>query len=280
MLLKEPTTDWNNKSIIFIHGIGRQPADYAVALQKRLHDIDPATADASMWHAVAYDDVNTAIDAKVIQFNGALEKEGQNALVSLGTDFLVDLVNELFAVDPYHWITNTTKKAFVDVVAEGVKRGVSQREHEIYILSHSLGTVVAYETMHHILTDPQVLGLTSGFKVQTLFTLGCPLAFIKANENRIPCVNDQFMLREGPIERPFRVNKFRKGRVESNIVEWINLRQKFDPVASLVPLTVAAFNQSVDEDRVFDVFHTGANPHDFANYLAEYGPSIMESFRG
>lgn len=280
MLLKENLApQWNNKSILFIHGIGRQPADFATPLYERLRAVDPELADQCLWHSVAYDDVNTAMEEKVIQFNVALEKEGENAMVSLGSDFMIDLINFLFAVDPYHWITNTTRKAFQEVVSEGVKRGVHQNEHEIYVLSHSLGTVVAYETFHHILTDPQVLGLTSGFRAQTLYTLGSPIAFIKANESRIPSVNDDFALREGPIERPMRFNKVRK-RNESNIVEWINLRQKFDPVASLVPLTVEASNQSVNEDRVFDKFHTGANPHDFHNYLKEFGPAIMENIRG
>lgn len=280
MLFKENTSPtWNNKSIVFAHGIGRQPAAYAVSLQALLQKIDPETADACLWHSVAYDDVNTAIEEKVIQFNGALQKEGANALASLGGDFVVDLVNFLFAVDPYHWITNITRKAFTDVIAEGQKRGVHQREHEIYILSHSLGTVVAYETLHAVVNDAQALGRSSGFQIQTLFTLGSPIAFIKANQSRIPSVNAAFALRNGPIDRPQHENTFLK-RSETNINEWINLRQKFDPVASVTPLDVKASHGAVDQDLVFDAFHTGSNPHDFANYLTEYGAFIMESIRG
>jgi len=280
MLLKENlSADWNNKSIVFIHGIGRQPADYATSLQDLLRKVDPDTADRSMWHSIAYDDVNDAMAAKVIQFNGALEKEGANALASLGTDFVVDLVNYLSAVDSYHWINTKVREALVHVVQEGIKRGVHQNEHEVFIISHSLGTVVAYEALHAVITGAQVLGRSSGFRVQALFTLGSPLAFIKANAEKIPSVNEDFFLREAPIARPAIVNTFTK-KPMSNVMAWFNLRQKFDPVASLTPLTVAASNGAVTEDREFDALHTGANPHDFANYLTEYGTFIMETVRG
>jgi hypothetical protein len=192
---------------------------------------------------------------------------------------MVDLVNFLFAVDPYHWITNTTKKALVEIIEEGQKQDVHQREHEIYVISHSLGTVVAYETLHSILNDAQTLGLSSGFRVQTLFTLGSPIAFIKAQENRIPSVNDKFFLRQGPIAKPQRLNALTK-KLQSNVMEWVNLRQVYDPVASLTPLSVAASNGAVNSDREFKALHTGANPHDFANYLTEYGSFIMETIRG
>ncbi len=278
-LLQSNINSWNKKSIVFIHGIGRQPENYSKPLYERLRKVDAETADASIWHEVAYDDVNTALQEKVIQFQGALEGSGKNALVSLGTDFLVDLINFLFAVDPYHWINTTTKKALVEVVEEGLKHDVHQREHEIYLISHSLGTVVAYETLHSILTDAQTLGRSSGFRVQTLFTLGSPIAFIKARQNVIPSVNEQFFLRNHLIGKPQRLNALTK-RPETNVSEWMNLRQKFDPVASLTPLDAASSNGALTEDRSFDAFHTGTNPHDFANYLTEYGAFIMESIRG
>ena len=98
MLIKENMNDtWNKKSIIFVHGIGRQPKNYSAPLYELLRKADPQTAAGARWHEVAYDDINTAIDEKVIQFHGALEKAGANALASLGTDFIVDLINFLFA---------------------------------------------------------------------------------------------------------------------------------------------------------------------------------------
>lgn len=282
MLIKENKTPWNKKSVIFIHGIGRQPVNFSAPLQKLLQDIDPATADATRWHEVAYDSVNDAMEQKVIQFRAALAKVGESTAAgagSLSADFLVDLLNFLFNVDPYNWINTITKTALVDVVEQGQKLGVEQKDHEIFILSHSLGTVVTYETLHTVINEAQTLGFSSNFHIKALFTLGCPLAFIKANVRGIPTVNDNFYLRNEPIGRPMRNNSF-TGRMQSNITDWYNLRQKIDPVASLIPLDQKSANGSLSEETmVFDKLHTGMNPHDFLNYLTEYGPMIMGKIR-
>ena len=280
MLIQENKTPWNKKSGILIHGIGRQPEKFSVPMQKLLREVDPATADATRWYEVAYDSVNDAMEQKVIEFRSALAKpDGGTDVGSLAADFLADLINFLFNVDPYNWINTITTTALTEVVEDGQKAGVEQKEHEVFILSHSLGTVVAYETLHTIINEPQTLGLSSNFRVKTLFTLGSPLAFIKANTRRIPTVNDNFYLRNEAIGKPMRNNSF-TGRMQSNVTEWYNLRQKIDPVASLIPLDQASANGSLaTETMVFDKLHTGVNPHDFMNYLTEFGPMIMEKVR-
>lgn len=272
--------NWNRKSVVFIHGIGRQPERFSEPIYRILRDLDPAFVDATKWHEVAYDKVNDAMAAKVIQFQGSLTKEGQaSAFSSTCLDFVVDLSNFLFAVDPFNWILTETRKALLEVIELGQDLDVQPRGHDIFLITHSLGTVVAYEALHSIISDAQGLGLANNVRVKTLFTLGSPIGFIKANENRIPSVNKKVFLRNNPIARPGRRNTF-TGKTESNVTQWVNLRQKFDPVASAVPLTLASSNGGLTEEtHVFEKFHKGANPHDFGNYVTEYGSLILDKLR-
>jgi hypothetical protein len=189
-------------------------------------------------------------------------------------------VDYLYSPDPYNWINTEFREELIDIVDEGQESGVAPRDHQIYILSHSLGTVVSYEILHAIVDDAQTLGVSSRFRIKTYFTLGSPLAFIKANQKRIPSMNEEAFLRSRPIGRPVRENSF-TGALESNILDWINIRQKFDPVASLTPLDQTTANGALSrETLVFDAFHSGANPHAFENYLTEYKSLIMETVRG
>jgi hypothetical protein len=239
------------------------------------------TADATRWYEVAYDSANEAMKRKVAEFNRRIPEAGAApGGRDLAADFLLDLANYLVTHSLYAWINQIVRKAIVDALALGETNGVLPEEHELFLISHSLGTVVSYETLHAIIDSPQVPGLSSGAKVRAWLTMGSPLAFIKARENQIPSLNPDFALRRGAINRPRRQNAF-TGESETNVMEWFNFQQKFDPVASLVPLTFDSSNGSLSRETfVFDEFHTGANPHDFANYVSEYRRMIMEMLRG
>ncbi len=280
-LLVSNQSTWNKKTVLFVHGIGIQKPKFSEPLHKILRAADPATVDATRWHEIAYDSVNEAIAAKVIQFQSAIPKSPTNpeakAVVS---DMLIDLSDYLISVDPYNWINNVYRRELVDVVEAGQKSGVNQGEHQIFILSHSLGTVVSYEMLHSILTDAQVLGVTKRFRIKCFFTLGSPLAFIKKNENKLPTLNSKSFLRSTPIQRPTRLNSVTEV-METNVLSWINIRQKVDPVGSLVPLEKSNSGEALSEETlVFDKFHAGLNPHAFDNYLTEYASFIMEKIRG
>jgi hypothetical protein len=224
--------------------------------------------------------VNQAFEQKVRQFNGALATEGTAPkLNAMAGDFIVDLVDYLALSDPYYWINNVFRKELLDIVEAGQRSGVDQAEHEIYILSHSLGTVVSYEALHSIINDAQTLGKSSNFNIKAFFTFGSPLAFIKANQKRLPHLNNQFALRAEPIGRPTRKDTFTE-ETQTNVLDWYNMSQEYDPVASLVPLTEATANGALSQESfVFKEFHSGANPHAFENYIKEYAPFIMETIR-
>lgn len=275
-LLRGNTSQWNHTSVVFIHGIGVQPTQYSLPLYNILHGADPKTAEATRWFEIAYDHVNQTMAEKLrIPGEQTNSKVGQRAL-TIGDDFLLDLVTYLFTTDIYNWINTTVRRDLVDVVQRALADGIDPTQHRVILIAHSLGTVVSYEALHHILTDPQTLGLTSGFKIQSFLTMGSPLAFIKKYQSRIPSLNDNFFLYKKPIARPTRVHSF-TGASESNVLDWYNFRHKNDPVASLEPLTMATANNALSEDTaVFSKLHTGINPHDFGNYIQHYAPFIFE----
>src|SRR4051812_2888720 len=104
-LLHAPETAWNNCTVLFVHGIGRQPEKYSEPLYQILKKIDPALVNATRWQEVAYDSVNDAMEAKVIQFQKAIPAAAPDAgAAGLVGDFLIDLADYLVNVDPYNWI--------------------------------------------------------------------------------------------------------------------------------------------------------------------------------
>ncbi len=279
-LVRGNASSWNKKSIIFVHGIGDQPETYAAPLVDILKNTDPTTVAASRWYAVAYDFVNDAMQQKLRPLQEAIQKHdgAQPGAANTTTELLIDLVNYLGTKDLKSWIDTAYKKVLVEIVLGGLDENVSQREHEIFIICHSLGTVVTYETLHDIVGDPQTLGVAKNFRVKALFTMGSPLAFIKKNESLIPSFGVSY-LRTQPIGRPGQANPF-TGKVDTNVLDWYNFRQEVDPVASITPLDQKTANGALSEETfTFKKFHSGANPHDYGNYVTEYAPFIMEKIR-
>jgi len=263
-LIRSNVSDWNHTSVVFIHGIGVQPKEFSLPLYQLLRDMDASTVEATRWYEIAYDSVNEAATRKL-----RLKKD-------VTSDFLLDLVSYLFTTDLYNWINTVGRKALAEVVQMALADNVDSKDHRVILISHSLGTVVSYELLHAILTDAQTLGITSNFRIHSWLTMGSPLAFIKKNEKIIPSLNNTFALRKGPISRPIRINTFTDEK-QSNVLDWFNFQQKLDPVASLVPLTLASANQSLSQDTfVFDKLNTGINPHDFGNYLQEYADFLFK----
>jgi hypothetical protein len=267
------TSQWNNKSVVFVHGIGDHPETFAQPVFEILKKTDPALASATRWYGVGYDYINDQMATKL-----GLIQEQLTAPATVTVELLLDLLNYLGTKDLNEWVNTAYKKALADIVADGQEQGVEPAEHEIYIVSHSLGTVVSYETLHAIVNDPQTLGLAKNFRVQALYTFGSPIAFIKKNESKIPSFG-QTALKTLPIGKPTRKNAI-TGRVQSNVSTWYNFRQKFDPVASLTPLTLESSNQSLDDDFIFSKLHSGPNPHEFSNYITEYADFLVDDIKG
>jgi len=278
-LLNTNTSPWNCKTVLFIHGIGFQPKTYSQPLYEILRAEDPATADATRWHEIAYDEANELMKQKVVELQKHIPGPGAApSAMDTAADFLVDLVNYLGTGSLYHWINNYARKALLDALQEGIRDGVMPEDHSLILIAHSLGTVVSYELLHQMISDPQLPGLSRGVHVQAWLTMGSPLAFIKKNQNKIPSLNPSSVLRKQPLGKPWIQDPF-SGRV-TNITNWFNYRQTLDPVGSLVPVDQTSTGGELSrETSVFDAFHTGVNPHDFANYLTEYRGEIMGFLR-
>jgi pimeloyl-ACP methyl ester carboxylesterase len=267
------TSPWNGKSVVFVHGIGDHPDTFAQPVFDILRKNDPSLAAATRWYGVGYDYINDQMTAKL-----GLAQKALTAPQTVTVELLLDLLDYLGAKDLNEWVNTAYKKALADIVADGQDQGVEPGEHEIYIVSHSLGTVVSYETLHAIVNNPQTLGVAKNFRVQALYTFGSPIAFIKKNENKIPSFANT-ALKAKPVGKPTRQNAL-TGKTQTNVSTWFNFRQKFDPVASLVPLTLESSNGALDDDFVFEKFHAGPNPHEFANYITEYADFLVEDIRG
>lgn len=279
-LLRNNVTPWNRTTIFFVHGIGFQPVQYSKPLYDILYARDPAMVDATRWYEVVYDQANDEMKHKIVELQKRIPTPGSSpGAMDLAADFLLDLVDYLITNSLYNWINTIFRKALLDALALGNADGVLPGQHRLIVISHSLGTVVSYELLHKIINDAQVPGLSSGVKIQAWLTMGSPLAFIKAKLPLIPHINFDTFLRDTPIGRPTMEDPF-VGKV-SNVVNWFNYRQKWDPVGSLVPLNQVTANGALSkETSVFEAFHTGPNPHDFANYITEYAGDIMGIVRG
>jgi hypothetical protein len=280
-LVQDNRTSWNRKSLVFVHGIGKTPETYADPLYEILRARNPAAADAARWYAVAYDFVNEVMAQKLRLVEEQIPGPDKPASPAKEAfrDLFLDLLTYLGTNNLYHWINTVFKGSLAEVVARGQRDGVHQDRHEIYLIAHSLGTVVAYEGVHAIIGDPQVVGLSSNFRVQALLTMGSPLAFIKKYQDLIPSLS-RSRLREHPIGKPEVEDSF-TGEKGTNVLAWYNFRHKLDPVASLVPLDQNTANRALTEDTfVFDAYHAGPNAHAFSNHLVEFAGFLWEKISG
>jgi hypothetical protein len=276
-LIHAPTArPWNKKSVIFIHGVGLHKPGYAEPLYQTLLSQNSSLVDASRWYELSYDRADPTLEKKAIDFQKALPAatEDLRTWPSIGQR-LIEIGLLLFTADFHRWIQKLFQKEMMRVMADGRGSGVNEFEHGIYFVTHSLGSVLAYEFLHNIITDTDSLGWTAGFRVKQFFTLGSPLAFIRHNRMEFPNPKKYFHLLSQPIARPWtEVAPF--GKV-SNIQDWANIRHESDPVANLVPLDKINSNNAVTADVAFSELRAGKNPHDFASYLAAQGPLIVNA---
>jgi hypothetical protein len=137
----------------------------------------------------------------------------------------------LFTNDVYRYLTSPGIRDVMDV---GVRRALAPGRQSV-VVSHSLGTVVAYNVLRRD-------GETAGFEVPLFVTLGSPLA-----------VN---VIRQAlaPIRHPRCAER------------WFNA---FDPrdIVALYPLDVAHFDIDPSIENKTDVDNNTPNRHGIAGYL-------------
>ncbi len=137
----------------------------------------------------------------------------------------------LFTSDVYHYLTSAGIR---DQIDNGVRKAFTASSPTI-VVSHSLGTVVAYSLLGRD-------GLASGWQVPLFITLGCPLAV-------------------SAIKKAFRPNKH-----PACVGHWFNAMDSRDVVA-LYPLDQQNFPIDPAVENKTDVQNHTDNRHGIAGYL-------------
>ena len=270
------------KYVLFVHGIGPQEPHYSDRLVQKLW---PAGQPANVKsREMLYCDVFETMNAKTEMAKRAAQAAPiLNDLVTLvwpGAQLEPDIATTLkdcvahvlyFAtsVDARTRILNEFKKELVAILKEAP--GGFARNVEITIVSHSLGTAVAYLGLHDIIKDP-VLGLQKDVVVRSLYTLATPIELIRVVGSKLPQPFAIPNLTDG-LRRPTRVNA--SGKVETNIGNWFSFRHALDPVASLAALKGRPLLDN-DDITPFSVIDTQVTKvHDFGRYIDQARTEIL-----
>ncbi len=277
------------KCVLFVHGIGPQQKGYSDALWDQLWNDRPPddVHKYEMFYSDIYETMNTKTDIEKLPRRlgliGALRQiPVVGALATVAdeklTAFLRDTVSHVLYFTLYQdariVIVNKFKEKLLELVKDATDAGVYPRRINLTIISHSLGTAVAYLGMHDIIGNP-ALGLSAGLKARTLFTLASPLALIRDVSARVGMAVPHIT---GGIIRPRRRNPAKK-TYQYNIGNWYSYRDEKDPVASLVPFKAGFLASTDDPPFAFSETH-GSSAHAFSNYIEQARDRITSRIAG
>ncbi len=270
------------KYVLFIHGIGPQEPHYSERLIQKLWPAGQP-ADVKCREMLYYDvfetmNAKTEMDkwaaqaAPILNNLVALVWPGAQLEPALATTLKDCVAHVLYfaaSVDVRTRILNEFKKELVAILKEAP--GGFARNVEITVVSHSLGTAVAYLGLHDIVKDP-VLGLQKDVVVRSLYTLAAPIELVRVVGSKLPQPLAIPNLTDG-VKRPTRVNA--SGKVETNIGNWFSFRHALDPVASLAALKGRPLldNNDIPPFSVFDTQIAGV--HDFGRYIDQARTEIL-----
>ena len=268
--------------VLFIHGIGPQERDYHKPLVRQLWPAGlPANVKVwSMYYYNVFETVNakTEMDRQARTaapiINNLVELAWQDARLEPGiattlTDTVAHVLYYVSSVDVRARIQNEFQANLVHMLMQAP--GSFARNVEISVISHSLGTVVAYLSLHDIVSDA-VLGLQKDVVVKNLYTLATPLELIRAIGSQLPQPLGIPKLTDG-LRRPTRLNA--NGKIETNIGNWFSFRHMLDPVASLAALKGRPLLDN-DDTAPFSVIDAQVSKlHDFGRYIDQARTEIL-----
>ncbi len=260
------------KCALFVHGIGPQDVGYSIPLWQRLWE--NRGPDGAHRYELFYYDIFKQMNAKVeadkfvrkYGLTGMLANlVGSSALAGKVSDTLTTTLRDtvshvlFFAlhVDARNAIVNRFRKQLLGIYGDAKAAGIRPRDVKLTIVSHSLGTAVAYLGMHNILVN-QALGLSAGIRAKNLFTLASPLALIHEVASRVG-LSIRYL--STGIRKPTRGNR-------TNIGSWYSYRHERDPVASLVPLSGTFLKHRDEPPYLFNQVHVKST-HAFSNYIIQ-----------
>jgi hypothetical protein len=273
------------KYVLFVHGIGPQQEHYSDGLVKQLW---PGGKPADLTpHEVFYYDVFEELADKIQAdtlaaqaapfVNNLIKQFYHNAnydatIADIMQNCVAHVIYFLTITDIRNSIIAKFRKQMDDIVRHAAAHGSFFPDVEITVISHSLGTVVAYMGMHDIVHDG-TLGLQQSVKVRNFYTLATPLELIRFVGSLLQPVLTIPNVATG-IVRPVEVNPVTH-KPKSNIVNWYSYRHNWDPVASTKPLKGTPPLDSADVDPYafgpIQIAHT----HDVDKYIAQAKADIL-----
>ncbi|MGB3479298.1 MAG: hypothetical protein WBB67_09070 [bacterium] len=266
------------KAVLFIHGIGEQIEGYSDPLWNTLwQNENPGEVHKyELFYYTIFEIMNAKLEIdKLVKKYGlvkVLEKiiRTKNSLAHMEktlTDVLKDTISHvlyfLLVRDAKNAILTKFKEKLMEIVAEAMAGGIYPPDLEITVISHSLGTVVAYTGLHSIIGE-ETLGLQDDLRIKNLFTLASPLELIREVSYKLHA--ELSHITDG-IKKPKEWNSVKEMN-ESNVVNWYSYRHRSDPVASLVPLAGEFLDNEDEPPYVFNKIHQG-NVHAFDNYMLQ-----------
>ncbi|WP_303674756.1 hypothetical protein [Vampirovibrio chlorellavorus] len=175
------------RKIVAIHGIGNTQPGWSEFLRLELE------IPQENWIEFHYEDLldrslfNRLVVSAIGMLLTCIAGRDAAALASMPKDYINDVVS-------YFWLKKTHN------AIQARLAGVLQVNPDAIILAHSLGTVVAYETLKNF-----------NLKAHTLFTLGSPLS-------------------KGLVKRFLQVPDFKRPKIRN----WFNVWGRFDPIGGKI----------------------------------------------
>jgi len=281
------------KYVLFVHGIGEQKKGYSDPLWQTLWE--NTGAGNVQREEVFYYDVFEKLNAKtriadlVSQLgladviNGILKRPPGTGITEEGLrdvveNTLLHLFYYIFTEEARERIHDWFALAMTNIVDRARKQDPTGPKPEITILSHSLGTVVAYYGLHRLIRDNAV-GIPGGIAVERLYSLASPLALIQSASTFIDNAIGLPPELAGKLAKPVDANY--PGNNKPLYVQfWYSWRSVPDLVASAIPLTGQPPLDNADIDPyTFEAKHT-AGHHDFGNYIIQARDHITHNLVG
>ena len=225
----EPAIAANKKYVVYVHGICAHPPGYSnewFAAMKNFVDVPVVNRVEVLWS----DLVNTEVLLKKAPEPRVLARQSESARLikqtlidrsvrqsvqATGTESvdrasdrnLTDHIPFLNCIDDFvRYMHNPAlRKQILDRFDQKVRPLLAQEGAQVEVISHSWGTVVAYEALRRM---ENVDGLK--VKVHNLFTAGSALSIDEVQANLLAENQD--------------------GRKPTNVLRWLNLNARFDVV--------------------------------------------------
>ncbi len=192
------------KHVVYVHGICEHTTGFSDAWWAALRTFTPSIPDSNRHEVVWSNIVNGPNPAPTPEEAALSSQIAAMAQNRLGAPLPATFRQCIDNVSRY--LANPAKRAAVLQVFDDTVRPLLTGGNTVEIISHSWGSIVAYEAL--VAMDP-IFSTLPG-RVHTLFSVGSPLSIDEITPALIPTAQD--------------------GHRPSIVQKWINLNAQFDPI--------------------------------------------------